>query len=389
MRVPSTQELADQNLAGLESALSQTSPLNEKAFLRVLAVVEALGHTGLYKLAAERARQNLAITATGEDLDLLGLEVQTPRKLATVAVLEVTLPAVTDVLIPAATGFIGAANGVRYASNATVSAIDGVATFLVTSETDGPEGNLQVGDTLTLISQIVGATVTATVAGVLVIGTEDEKDPVYKLRVMFAQRATTGGGNATDHKVWAEEVAGVVQAFPYAGKPPALGLQSYPGDRTVYIESDTSIDPDGLAPAGLLAEARVSLNYDLTGKSRAILGQTNDNLYVQSITRIPLAVTVAGLSAPAGTEGDVRTAIEAVLRVFLLGMTCYVEGVDLPQERNDLITALLLTGVVQEVLASTGSSANSVAFTLKGTAYAFYRLEPGELVKLGSVRYVP
>ena len=38
--IPTTQQLADQNLARLESALGQTAPLSDKAFLRVLAVVE-------------------------------------------------------------------------------------------------------------------------------------------------------------------------------------------------------------------------------------------------------------------------------------------------------------------------------------------------------------
>ncbi len=74
LKLPTTQELFNTYLAQFESDLNQSSPLNDKAFLRVLAVIEAGGDQGLYKYAAERALQNLAITATGKDLDRIGLE---------------------------------------------------------------------------------------------------------------------------------------------------------------------------------------------------------------------------------------------------------------------------------------------------------------------------
>ena len=50
LSIPTTQESKDTNLANLEGQLGQTSPLADKAFLRVLAAMEALGvATPLYK----------------------------------------------------------------------------------------------------------------------------------------------------------------------------------------------------------------------------------------------------------------------------------------------------------------------------------------------------
>ena len=62
--IPTTQQVKDQNLANYESKLNQTSPLTDKAFLRVQSAVEALIFTILFKLIADRAKQALAITAT-------------------------------------------------------------------------------------------------------------------------------------------------------------------------------------------------------------------------------------------------------------------------------------------------------------------------------------
>ena len=67
--IPTTEELYQAHLARLESALGQNAPDNDKSFLKVLAKTESAQDIGLYKYAADRAKQNLALTATGEDLD--------------------------------------------------------------------------------------------------------------------------------------------------------------------------------------------------------------------------------------------------------------------------------------------------------------------------------
>ena len=53
LTIPTTKELKEQNLANLESNINQTSPLADRAFLRVLAAMEALQNTPLYKYAVD------------------------------------------------------------------------------------------------------------------------------------------------------------------------------------------------------------------------------------------------------------------------------------------------------------------------------------------------
>ena len=389
LTIPTTQESTDNNIARLESALGQTAPSNDKSFLRVLAVVEALIATGLYKFGAERIKQCLALTATGDGLDVIGNEYNTPRKLSASTVLTATLPALTGTLIPATAGFIGAANGLRYYLDAAAEAVSGTVTLSMTAETPGVVGNLDIGATLTIVSGVAGAEQTATVTEITTTGADAETDTAYRPRVLFAMRATTGGSNATDHKIWAEGVAGVVRAYPFSGKPVGSVDPSYPGDRTVYVECDASIDPDGVAPTSLLDDVRAALNTDPdTGISRPTLGLTDASLYVEPINRTAVDVQITNLVAPTGMDAAVKSLVESAVALYFQTLRTYVEGVDLVQERNDQITSLTLSQVIQEVLTANGASAEQVNFSVGGTDYDIYQLAAGELTKTGTITYV-
>lgn len=388
LNIPTTQTVKDRNLANLESNLNQTSPLADKAFLRILAAMEAMNHTELYKYAVERVLQNLALTATGDDLDIIGQEFSIIRKVAEAAVLNISLPATNGTVIPASVDFMGDSNQVRYFPDAGAIAAGGAAIFKVTAENVGVAGNLDVGDTLSIGTQVAGAETTATITTVDNIGTEEETDTAFRARILTAIRATTGGGNAADYKAWAEEVAGVFAAYPYAGKP-AGGGTSYPGDRTVYVEADTAINPDGIAPQALLDEVRDSLNTDPDdSESRPPLGLIDATLYVETIYRTAIYVEVRSLDVSADIEAQVKGDIEEALTAYFLSIKPYLPGIDILTERNDSITDLTVSDIVQDILTANGGSAQGVGFGPSvGVFYSIYLLNPGELAKLGSVSY--
>lgn len=386
--IPTLQELKAAHLARLESSLGQSAPVNDKAFLRVLANTEAGQDIGLYKYAADRAKQNLAITATGSDLDRIGAEWSTTRKAATVAELTATMTAVTGTVIPAAIDFTADANGLLYRPTADVTAVADVATLTLRCRESGAAGALEIGDTLEIASQIAGANTTATVTAVVTIGVDAESDSDYRSRVLFAQRAITGGANATDHKIWAEEVTGVKRAFPYSGRPADAGT-SYPGDRQVYIEATTDIDADGYAPAGLLDDVRDAINYDPdTGASRAPLGITDATLFLRSISRTTIHVEIRDFVVDADKDAACKAAINTALDTYFAYVTPFVDGVDLPQERSDTISSMTVGQAVQDVLDAYGATASSVGFGIVvGVFLTQYVLGTGELLKRGTVVY--
>lgn len=386
--IPTLQELYAAHLARLESSLGQSAPVNDKAFLRVLALSEAAQDIGLYKYAADRAKQNLAITATGEDLDRLGQNEGVIRKNATTAQVTATLTATTGVIIPSTIDFIADANGLLYRPIADVTAVANVATLTLQCRESGAAGQLEIGDTLEMTSQIAGANTTATVTAIVVIGIDAESDADYRPRVLFAQRAITGGANATDHKIWAEAVTGVKRAFPYSGRPADEGT-SYPGDRQVYIEATTDIDADGLAPAWLLADVRTAINYDpVTGESRAPLGLTDATLFLRSISRTTMHTEIRDLVVDSDKESACKNDISAALTLYYDSVVPFVDGVDLPQERSDTITSMAVGQVVQDVLDAYGATASSVGFGIVvGVFLTQYVLGTGELAKKGTVTY--
>lgn len=390
LNIPITQEIKDQNLANLESNLNQQAPLNNRAFLRVLSAMEAVFATSLYKYGVERALQNLALTATGEDLDRLGAEVGVFRKPAESAVLQIQLPGTNGTIIPVTVDFIGDSNGVRYFPDASSTVASGFAVIDVTAQSTGVVGNLNNGDTMSIATQIAGAETIATVIDTLNTGADEEDDETYRQRVLTATRVSTGGGNAADYKLWAEEVAGVKKAFPFAGKPFDIIATSYPGDRTVYIEADSTIDPDGIAPQSLLDEVREALNTDpTTGNSRPPLGLIDDTLFIESIIRTGFYVQVNFLDVISDVETQVKADIETALDLYFRSITPFVEGIDAVIDRNDKITTASVSEIVQDVVRSAGGSVQSAVFdTSPGGTLPIYSLDPNELGKLTAVTYV-
>lgn len=386
--IPTLQQLYDAHLARHEAQLGQDAPINDYAFLVVLSAAEAGLDIGLYKYAVDAVKQNLALTATGEGLDRIGEDNSTPRKNSQAAIVEAELPATTGTVIPVSREFISDSNGLRYRTTEEVISVASVATLNLKCVELGTTGNLENGETLSISSQIAGAETTATVTDTVQNGVERESDTDYRPRVIFAQIAITGGGNATDHKIWGEAVSGVRRIFAYAGRPASEG-DSYPGDRLLYVEATTSIDSDGLAPVPLLNSVRDAINTDpATGISRMTLGMTDDTLFIESIIRTSIYVQISDLDVASESESACKADLETACDLYFRSIAPYVAGVDLIQTRNDTITNVSLSKIVNDVLESYGANAQVVAFGLVvGVFVPLYLLNPGELAKLGGITY--
>lgn len=389
-QIPTTEELNQQYLAIIEGKINQTSPLTDKAYNRVTAQLLAMIATLFNKLGAERILQNLAQTATGDDLDRLGAEVNIIRIPAEAAQLTATIPGTDGNTIPVTVGFVGDGNGVRYSLDAAATVSGGQAILNLTSQQEGVIGNLNIGDTLSIGTQVAGVETIATVTIIDNIGAERETDDEYRERVLTALQGATGGSNAQDYKTWAEEVAGVAEAYPFSGQPFDDPLPtSFPGDRTVYIESITDINPDGIPPSSLLDEVREALNTDpVTGLSRPALGLIDSTLFVEPIIRTEIFVTISGLSVDPDVLAATKSQILSALTTHIFNVPMFVTGIDPPQDRADTITALSLSDVVQDIIKANGGVAERVIFgTSPGTDSPGYTLDPGELTKLASILY--
>jgi hypothetical protein len=386
--IPTLQDTIDQNISTFESTIGQNAPSNDKSFINVLSIVQAAIGIGLYKCIADRAKANFAITAIGNDLDIIGQNENTIRKTAVSAEVTATLPATTGTVIPTTIDFVADSNGLRYRATTDATAVAGVATIDLKCAESGSDGSLGIGDTLQIASQITGATTTATVTEVITNGIDQESDENYRPRVLFAQRAITGGANATDHKIWSEAVTGVKAAFCYSGRPPEYG-DSFPGDRSVFIESTTDVSTDGIAPQWLLDNVRSAINTDPdTGSARLPLGITDETLYTRSISRTTFYFQIRDFVVDADKDAACKADIITGLTLYCSMIVPFVDGVDVPQERTDTVTSVTVAQIVADVLQSYGARASSTVFGLSNTVFiTSYTLGQGELAKFGGVAY--
>jgi hypothetical protein len=373
-------------LLEFESKINQDSPLNNKAFLRILSYVLALIAVLLRVEVINASKENLAITASRAGLIKIGTEYDTPIKDAVATVLTINLPTNTDpTTIPALTNFTGDANGIIYYNTEQFISAAGSVDVQVTARTAGAIGNLTVGKTLTIAKQIPGAQTIATISSVDTTGAASEETEVYRQRVLDIIRAPGGGANSADYRNWAQGQEGVKRAYPYASNPD----NDEPPYRTVYIECDDDIDPDGIAPSYLLDDTKDTIITNATtGQHRQPLGITNDTLGVLSITRTSFYTTISGLVYISGTEADVQDQIDTAVDAYFLGLNPFVQGLDIDADRNDEITSGSIWKVVQQVLEANGASAESVVFgDMPATTVPRYTLGQGEKAKNGGITF--
>lgn len=516
--IPITQEIVDQNIARLESKLNQTSPAVDKAFIRVLAVLEALSATGLYRFGVERAKANLALTAGEAALELLGQEYGVTRKAAVAAQLDIQTAADPATTLPITASLTGDANSETYFPDAAYSEAGGVIDATVVAQDPGIGGNLNVADTLSLDEPITGVGNSWAVQTVVVLGSDQEELEAYRRRVLLEIQTVGGGGNGVDYRTWAEETVGCFRAFPYSGAPittvigfldgdmeesgvsdwtagnsatltkettsPDDGVRnlriaynavnnpyakqasllvnrryritgkarsdgsiipsvrdglstvlftgtastswqpfdvtfdagttdilfygaatgagyvefdtvdivqiSFPGDISVFVEADSTIDPDGIAPQSLLDDVRDNININpVTGKSRPGLGDTDENLYVQSITRLAINIQIRDLVVDADILAETKTNLETAVDNYLRGIAPFLQGTDPPASQNDIVTDLTVSQVIQDVLDSVGGTAGGVGlFLIANQFLPSFVLGQGQLTKAGSFDYV-
>ncbi|MDR1287986.1 MAG: baseplate J/gp47 family protein [Treponema sp.] len=388
---PSTQELADRNLANIEARLNQNTPPAEKAFNRVISAMEAMSGKGLYAFARDRAEANLALTADADSLSLIGAEYDITRVPAKAweGLLRFLIP--DGETLSMSTVFLGP-QGLRYTVTASATAPQGSpgsgALAPIVCEIDGPSGNLARGDTLPIQTPIAGFPQTAQAEGVTALGTDIEDLEDYRRRILDAERAEGGGGNAADYRSWAQSVPGVLRAYPFSGPPPSI--TPVPGQRVVYVEAAPEISADGIAPQSLLDLVRAAIITSEDGMSREILGLPigPDLLYVRSIIRTPVYVQIAGLSVSSGSIGEAEDSVETALSALLRTFSPFVQGLDADFDELDEVVASMLAREAQNVLDAYGGTAENAVFGLSpGTWTGRYNLMPYEKLKLGGITF--
>lgn len=372
------QECVDSARAILESNLDQTAPAYDKAFINALSVVLGMTKAELYLFGAKRARQVLALTATGEDLTLLAAEYGVVRKAAKKAVNRIRVYGDNDTEIPLSTSWRSRDNGMYYFLTQEYTLDEFYVLMDVRAEFAGPEGDLSAGSMLDISSVVPGLRDTAAAHEVIENGAQEESDDELRIRLLDEIQTVGGGSNTADYRTWGQRTPNVLRVDPYSGSLP--WEESTPGERTLFVEAVSSYNADGIADQTLLDLTREYVLTDPdTGRQQPCLGSTNDTLDILSITRNTAYFSVRGLSVPSTKLGACQTAITAALNSMSFAMRPFILGLDAEAFRNDVLSSAKASREVQRVVQAYGGYVSSVQTGLEyGLPLDAYPLSPGE-----------
>lgn len=391
LATPTTRDLSDQIVAQIAASLSQSVPLLPKAFVRVLAWALAGAVVLVYKYAGFIFLQMFVAHASAEETTVNGktliplvewgvlLGVGRPNA-ATKAELLIDV-SVTDQTgsLPAGTQLLYAPTRVVYVTTAEVAKDAPTIQVTIRAASDdqggdgsGDIGNLQADDVVSFASTPPGVATDAVVVSQSVTAADAEDAEVYRARIVrFVQRRPQGGAYA-DYQGWAEEVEGIIHAYPYTG--------DNPGEVDVYIQAteESSGDPDGIPTGAQITavEESIQLNEFGLATRRPVGAAVN----VLPISVVEFDVEISGLDPD---TAETRTAIEEGLDEYLRSREPFIVGLSvLP--RDDRVTNAAAGGIVDDIVSALGATATTVELT-PGPAYT---LGPGQKAKLGTPTYV-
>jgi len=394
LTTPTTGQISDNIIAQLEASLNQTIPLLPKSFLRVLAKVLAGVFILLYKYGGFMFLQIFVQTASANETTVNGKTiiplVEWGRLIgigdpvaATQAELLIDITVENQVgTLPSGTQLVGALNGVTYITIGAVALDAATVQANIRAVSDqtggggaGTIGNLDPGAIVSFANPLANVARDAIVDSQVVTGADAESTEAYRQRIIDRFQKLPQGGAYADYELWGEEVAGIVNVYPYTSDDP--------GQVDVYVEAtpESSGDPDGIPTTAQLQAVLDSINEDENGlASRRPANALANTL---PITRVGFDCDVLGLVADnlATVQADISTAITE----FFLDAEPFIDGLTIPP-RQDRITRSALIGLVEDIVSAANGTFTTVIFvetTLAGSL-ELYVLQPGEKAKLAT-----
>ena len=249
---------------------------------------------------------------------------------------------------------------------------------------NGIDGNLADGDVLTFVNPIDFAEKNADVSETTVKGTDNEREESYRRRVVNRYSTQPQGGALADYRIWAYDVAGVLQSYPYND-------EDSPGGVVIYVAGTTDLFPTRVPDSALLVAVGKACTYDPdTGMASrkpltAILdpqgNETYPNIKPVRITRFNVHVT--GLTG--ATAADFGESLKSELETYFNNREPYIRGLSNDNNRTDSILRNSLISIANSVALSMKATFDTVTMNTSGPVIAEYTLGKGELAALGDL----
>jgi len=390
LSTPTTKEINDNIIAQLESSIGQSIPLLPKSFLRVLAKTLAAVFTLLYKYCGFIFLQIFVKTASIKETEING-QIVSPLiewgrlvgegdpVAATNAQLniQITVENQTGTLNSGAQ-LVGATNGVTYLTLTAVNLdapTKNVEVLAVADQSGGGGagviGNLNPSEILNFANPLPNVASETVVISQTVTAADKEGTEFYRQRIIDKFQKRPQGGAYADYEDWGEEVAGIINVYPYTS--------DCPGQVDVYSEATeaSSGSPDGIPTTAQLQAVKDSIELNENGlASRRPAGALVNSL---PITRRVFDVTVTGLDVE--DSATVQQQINEAVAEYFTNSEPFIAGLSI-LPRLDRITNTGVGGIVDDIVSANGGVFAGVLVQTNGSGVNIYQLQEGEKAKL-------
>jgi len=266
--------------------------------------------------------------------------------------------------------------------------LDSAFTFLSTSGTIslrslelGTDSILAVSDIVQATSPLLNADDFGTVSAVTTSPTDGEDFEQYRSEILESFQIDLQGGARTDYRIWASDVSGVREVYPYV-KSGESGVLS------VYVESTIAESTDGYGtpPGSMITDVESVFELDpdttkpINERGRRPLGVFD--IEVSAIVVLDVDINITGL-----TGGDL-VAIRTAIDNYLTDIRPYIAGADDPNYSNKAkLYASTISGIVLDAIGGSESFTN-LTVDVDGTPVTVYEFTGGDIPFLININLI-
>jgi hypothetical protein len=364
-----------------------------RAFIRVLSIVLAGIFITLYKQIGWLFLQLFPETAYWKEVTILGVKVRPLVKWGVLIGVGLPRPGtqwkgeITINVTNKSTTLSGGAQlkseltGKLYITNSSKFLTNDTETVAITCVETGSGGNIEVEDTLNFVNPLGNVKKTAIVLSVMNDGTDDETEGEYRYRVVNRYRMQPQGGALADYRIWASDVSGVLNVYPYKDEGSPSGV-------LLYVSGNPSLFPDRIPSEVLLKQVGDACTYDpKTGKATrkpitAVIDPAGDGSYsnVMPVSIIGFDIYITSLTGilPSDFAKAVRPAVED----YFFGRESYIRGLSDDNNKTNIVSRNNVSSVVDQIAISVKAEFESVTMKREGNIEPSYTLGMGELSEL-------
>jgi uncharacterized phage protein gp47/JayE len=241
----------------------------------------------------------------------------------------------------------------------------------------GLDFSLDVANDLTITEPVIGVDKTVSVNSVDTDPLSSETVNEYRIAILNAIQLEPQGGAKSDYRIWSNDAAGVRLVYPYIKDGDGGTVQ-------IYVEA-SAVNPVPAQP--ILDEVIEVINFDpdqtrpLSERGRRPI---QANLEVLPVEVVDIELNITGLedNTPA-----IRSAIETNLIEYLLNIRPFVDGADLLRNKNDILYAARLQGVITDVLEP-DNFFNDFSLLVDGVTQTSFIFSRENIPQLTNVNYL-